>query len=189
MEDIILVGFGGHAKSVADTIETLGQYRIVGYTDVQEAATNYKYLGTDDCLKQLFDGGISNAIVSVGYMGNGCIRERLYDCLIKIGFQLPIIIDPSAIVSDKAIIEEGVFVGKGAVINSEATVKKMAIINTKAIIEHESVIGEFSHVAVGAVVCGQVNVGKRVLVGANSTIIQNQTIMDEKIVPAGGVIR
>ena len=26
MEDIILVGFGGHAKSVADTIEQSGQF-------------------------------------------------------------------------------------------------------------------------------------------------------------------
>ncbi len=30
MEDIILVGFGGHAKSVADTIEQSGQFHIAG---------------------------------------------------------------------------------------------------------------------------------------------------------------
>ena len=33
MEDIILVGFGGHAKSVADTIEQSGQFHIAAHTD------------------------------------------------------------------------------------------------------------------------------------------------------------
>lgn len=189
MEDIVLVGFGGHAKSVADTIETLGKYRIIGYTDVQKADTDYLYLGADECLQQVFEKGVTNAVVSVGYIGHGDIREKLYEYLKKIGFNLPSIIDSSAIVSNKAVVEEGVFIGKGAVINSEANIKKMAIINTKAIIEHESVIGEFSHIAVGAVVCGHVNVGKCAFVGANATIIQNQTIQDNKIVPAGFVVR
>lgn len=184
-----MVGFGGHAKSVADTIKTLGKYRVVGYTDIQESDSDYEYLGTDDCLQQIFDSGVKNAVISVGYMGHSNIREKLYEQLKKIGFNLPTIIDSSAIVSNKAIVGEGVFVGKGAVINSEANIKKMAIINTKAIIEHESVIGDFSHIAAGAVVCGHVNVGKCAFVGANATIIQNQTIQDNKIVPAGFVVR
>lgn len=46
MKDIILIGFGGHAKSVIDSIEGLGEYNIVGYTDVNELSDccNYKYL-------------------------------------------------------------------------------------------------------------------------------------------------
>ena len=36
MEDIVIVGFGGHAKSIADCIERMGKYRIVGYTDFDE---------------------------------------------------------------------------------------------------------------------------------------------------------
>ena len=46
MKDIIIVGFGGHARSVADCIERTGQYNIVGYTDLYEATPNngYKYL-------------------------------------------------------------------------------------------------------------------------------------------------
>lgn len=33
---IILVGFGGHARSVADSIELKGEYRVIGYTDLQK---------------------------------------------------------------------------------------------------------------------------------------------------------
>ncbi|WP_156032724.1 hypothetical protein [Selenomonas sp. FC4001] len=42
MEDIVLVGFGGHAKSVADCIEREGKYHIAGYTDVK-----LQVIGTD----------------------------------------------------------------------------------------------------------------------------------------------
>ena len=36
MEDIILVGYGGHAKSVADCIERKNEYRIINVKDWNE---------------------------------------------------------------------------------------------------------------------------------------------------------
>ena len=41
MEDIIIVGYGGHAKSVADVIERQKQYKIAGYTDVDNHYSKY----------------------------------------------------------------------------------------------------------------------------------------------------
>lgn len=189
MEDIVIVGFGGHAKSVADCIERIGTYRIAGYTDFEEHLTKYKYLGTDDNLQAVYNSGVINAIVGVGYLGKGEIRCDLYENLKRIGFKLPVIIDPSAIVSMTAIIGEGTFVGKNAVINAEANVGKMAIINTNAVIEHECVIGDYVHVAVSAVLCGQVKVGEASFIGANATVIQCMKIADHKIVPAGLTVR
>lgn len=189
MEDILIVGFGGHAKSVADCIEHLGKYRIVGYTDFEEHSSKYKYLGTDDELQSLFDNGVSNAVVGVGYLGKGELRCKLYNKLKRIGFELPIIVDPSAIVSETATIGEGTFVGKNAVINAEASVGKMAIINTMALVEHECVIGDYAHVAVATVLCGQVKVGEASFIGANATVIQCMEIADHIIVPAGVTVR
>ena len=34
MDDIILVGAGGHAKSIIDSIEKNNCYRILGFTDI-----------------------------------------------------------------------------------------------------------------------------------------------------------
>lgn len=42
MEDIILVGYGGHAKSVADCIERKNEYRIIGYTEPAEVVSSIK---------------------------------------------------------------------------------------------------------------------------------------------------
>lgn len=189
MEDIILVGYGGHAKSVADCIERGGKYRIVGYTDFAEVSSRYSYLGKDNVLKEYYLKGIRNVVICQGYLGKGYLREQLYRFVKDIGFELPVIIDPSSIVSDSVIIGEGTFIGKGTIINAEASIGKMCIINTNSLVEHECKIGEFVHIAVGATICGRVEIKERAFIGANATVIQCKKIDTGAIVPAGATVR
>ena len=190
MEDIILVGFGGHAKSIADSIEKAGKYHIVGYTEQKKCITEakYEYLGADDVLKEYYFNGVRNAVICVGYLGKGNIRDRLYEKLKSIGYELPVIIDPSAMIAGEVCIEEGTYVGKGSVVNTGTHIEKMCIINTKAIVEHECFVGAFSHVAVGAVLCGNVTVQEHGFIGANATIIQGVRIGHQSVVGAGSTI-
>lgn len=189
MEDIILVGFGGHGKSVADCIERQGKYRIIGYTDLKACnSCRYSYLGTDDVLGELYKTGIRNAAVCIGYLGKSDIREKLYNRLKAIGYDLPVIIDPSAVVSENAEFGEGTFVGKLAVVNVGAKVGKMVIVNTKALIEHECNVKDFTHIAVGAVLCGGVNVDEGCLIGAGAIVLQSLRIKRRSIIGAGTTI-
>ena len=192
MTDVVIVGFGGHALSVVDSMKRTSQFNIIGSTDRKQTQyeVQFPYLGTDDVLESLYkDACVKCAILGIGYMGKGTIRQEIYEKLKMIGYEFPVIIDPAAIVSESAVVEEGCFVGKHSVINANAHVGKMCIINTGAIVEHECKVGDFSHVAVGATLCGQVNVGKACLIGANATLIQCRKIQDNEIVPAGVVIR
>lgn len=189
MEDIVLVGYGGHAKSIADCIERQGKYRIVGYTDTEQNLSKYTYLGTDSELQHLYEKGIKNAVIAVGYLGKGNLRERLYEKVKAIGYCLPVIKDPSSIVSESALLGEGTFIGKGAIVNSETEIGKMVIINTMALVEHECRVADFAHIAVAAVLCGNVTVGRAAFVGANATVIQGRTIKEGHVVPAGETVR
>lgn len=192
MTDVVIVGFGGHALSIVDSMMRTGQFNIIGYTDRKQTLyeVQFPYLGTDDVLEKLYkDACVKCAILGIGYMGKGTIRKDIFEKLKAIGYEFPVIIDPSAIVADDAILEEGCFIGKNAVVNAHAQVGKMCIINTGAIVEHECNVGDFSHIAVGATLCGQVHVGKECLIGANATVIQCRKIPDKEIVPAGAVIR
>lgn len=189
MEDIILIGYGGHAKSVADCIERQKEYHIIGYTEPKEIVSKYQYLGSDDVLQKYYNNGVHNAAICQGYLGKSDIREHIYEMVKKIGFNLPVIVDPSSIISETAIIGEGTFIGKAAIVNADACVGKMCIINTKSLIEHECRVGNFVHVAVGTVLCGRVEVGDRAFVGANATVIQCKKIEHDKIIPAGEIVR
>lgn len=189
MKEIVLVGYGGHGRSVADAMERAGIYRIAGYTDLQEdASAPYAYLGTDDSLKEIYERGISCAAIGVGYMGHGNLRDRLYERVASIGFELPVLADPSAIVAEHAVIGEGTFIGKNAVINADAQIGRMCIINTGAIIEHECRIGAFTHVAVAAAVCGQTKIAPHCFVGAGSIVIQNVKIEEGAFIGAGSTV-
>lgn len=192
MEDIILLGTGGHAHSVVDTIEQTEKYHIVGFLDIEKMLgkvyKDYFVLGTDADMRKYYDRGIRNAFITVGFIGCGDIRERLYQQLKDIGYRLPNIVDHTAIVSGTAQFGEGVFVGKKAVINAGAKIGNMCIINTGAIIEHDCEVGDFSHIAVGSVLCGEVTVGKKTLVGANATVIQKRKIGNCCLIGAASVI-
>ena len=146
------------------------------------------YLGTDDVLEAQFHEGVSCAIIGLGYMGNGQVRNKLYDKLKKIGYSLPAVIDPSAVISENAQVAEGTFVGKNAIINAYACVGRNCIINTGAIVEHECLVGDESHIAVGASMCGQSKVGKFCFIGANATIIQCISIGENTIIGAGSTV-
>jgi len=188
MEDIILIGYGGHAKSVADCIEGSNKYRIIGYTDIKETDCQYKYLGTDDELEKLYASGITKAVVTIGDIGDARLRVKKIQLLLSIGYELPVIIDHSAIVAESATIGMGTFIGKGSIINTGSRIGKGCIINTGAILEHECRIGDYSHISVGAVVCGEVSVGDQSFVGANSTVCQCLSIGNNVRVGAGAVV-
>lgn len=188
MEDIVILGFGGHARSVADSIIRAGAYHIIGYTDKRNCNCGFQYLGTDDALKDIYESGVHKAVLGVGFMGNSYVRDALVGYAGEIGYGFPAIMDPSAIIAPDAAIGEGSFIGKNAVVNAGSKVGGYCIINTGVIIEHENTIGDYSHIAVGAVLCGNVSVGRHSLVGANSTIIQGKRIGDHCVVGANSTV-
>ena len=193
MEKIILLGIGGHAHSVVDSIESDGKYSVYGFLDRKdkegERYREYNVIGTDDMLEYYFKEGIRNAFVTVGYLGKGDIRNRLYKKLKGIGFNLPAIVDRTAVIAKDVVLGEGTFVGKMAVVNSATEIGKMCIINTGAILEHDCKIDDFSHVAVGSILCGNVQVGEESFIGANATIIQGKLIGNKCVIGAGTMIR
>lgn len=191
MEKIIVLGNGGHAQSIVDTIECQGEYSIAGYIVNGKVINRYDYpiLGCDDDLEKIYASGIHYAALGIGYLGRGKLRQKLYSQLKTIGYSLPVLCDPTSIVSNKAVIGEGTFIGKGAIINSGAQIGKMCILNTGSIVEHNCEIGDFTHIAVGTVLCGDVKIGENTLVGANATVIQGRSVGSDSIVGAGEVVR
>lgn len=189
MNKIVLVGAGGHALSVIDSIQSNGEYEIVGITElgyvVGEKVLGYEVMGNDAILKSVFDSGVKYAFVTVGSIGNTSLREKLFYMLKSKGFILPTIIDNSSNIGSDVWLGEGAYVGKNTVVNAKSTIGDMAIINTGAIIEHGCCINEFAHIGPGAVICGDVKIGANTHVGANATVIQGVNIGDNSIIGAG----
>jgi sugar O-acyltransferase (sialic acid O-acetyltransferase NeuD family) len=189
---LVLVGGGGHCKSVLDCIIRDGSWQVVGILDIEENVgkeiSGIQIIGTDDMLPQLSSVGIKNAFLTVGCIFDNKIRHNLYSLLKKYDFSLPVIKDPSAIVSDKASIGEGTFIGKGCIVNVGAKIGKMCIVNTSAVIEHDCSVESFVNISPGAVLCGGVTIGQDTFIGAASVVIQGVAISDACLIGAGSVV-
>ncbi len=188
MEDMVIIGLGGHAKSVADSIIADGKYKIVGYTDVEDRCCKYPYLGTDDALMDCYKRGFHKAVLGVGFLGESSIRDNIVKKAKEIGFEFPVIVDPSAMVALDVTVGEGTFIGKNAVINAGSTVGRYCIINTGSIIEHECIVDDYSHISVGTILCGEVSVGHHSMVGAGTTVIQCKRIGKNCIIGANSTV-
>lgn len=188
MEDIVIIGFGGHAKVVADSIELSMKYNIVGYTDIEKRASHYRYIGTDDRLIELYQSGVRKAVIGLGYLGRSNKRDEIVSFARDIGYEFPVICDSTAIVSKNVVIGEGTYVGKNVVINADSRVGKYCIINTGSIVEHENVVGDYSHISVGTILCGEVSIGHHSMIGAGTTVIQCKTIGNNCVVGANSTV-
>jgi UDP-perosamine 4-acetyltransferase len=190
-EGILLVGCGGHARSVADSA-LAGGLRIAGFVAQNGAAAfscrGIGTIGHDDDLPGLRARGYGEAFVSIGYLGRGTGRQEIAGRLARLGFGAARIIDPTAAVSEDAEVSAGVFVGKNAVVNAAAAVGDHAIVNSGAIVEHDCRVGAFSHIAVGAVLGGGAHIGSGCLIGAHATVLQGLSVGDGAVVGAGAVV-
>lgn len=187
---IVLLGGGGHCKSVLDCLLSLKEYDRIGIVDRNKSASvlGVAVIGTDDDLLELKEEGWTDAFITVGSIGTTSIRRKLYERIKSIGFVVPTIIAPSADIARGVTIKEGTFVGKRVVINTGSSIGFCAIINTAATIEHECTIGDFSHISSGDTLCGQVTVGANSHVGAGSIIRQGITVGRSSLIGIGSIV-
>jgi len=192
MKDIILLGGGGHCKSVIDSIRGANKFKIMGILDVKEkvgtVVNEIEILGSDEKLDDYYKLGIRYAFITLGSTGNANLRQKLYQKAIKVGYKFPLIIDRTAIMSKCVQIGDGTFIGKGTIINTDVSIGMNCIINTGAVIEHDCVIGKFCHIAPGSTLSGGVSIGDGTHIGTNSTIIQDINIGNNTIIGAGSVV-
>lgn len=186
-EPVLLVGGGGHCRSV---IEVLEQCKILvagivhGNDCAFEPVFSFPPLGRDADLPRL-RAKYAKALVTVGQINTSRIRQKLFNLLETMKFEFPIPISPQAWVSSRANLACGTIVMHQALVNAGAKIGKNCIINNRAIVEHDCRVGDHCHIAVGAILCGGVQVDEGSFVGANAVVREGVRIGKECVVGMG----
>lgn len=190
MKPLILIGGGGHCKSVIEAAESAG-YSILGVLDMPEDVgkeiLSTKVIGTDDDIPSYVDK--AEFVITVGFIKNPAIRIKLYNKVKEAGGKLATIIASTAHVSKYATIGEGTVVMHHAFVNAGAKVGNNVILNTFTNIEHDAVIGDQCHISTGTMVNGDCKVGANCFVGSQSVLANGISIGDDIIVGAGSLVR
>ena len=191
MERIVIFGASGHAKVVADAIRRAGTFDIAGFVDqVSLARDGQTFFGshvhTDGgALQRFLDDGITRAFVAIG---DCSARIRIADSLSLMGFTLPILVHPSAVIAESTRLGAGTFVAAGAVIGPDCSIGQHVIINTRASVDHDCEIQEGVHVCPGVSLAGDVCIKERTWAGIGATVIEKLTIGTRCFIAAGSVV-
>ncbi len=192
MSKIILIGGGGHCKSVIDVIEQEARFEIVGIVDKTEFSGSqvlgYPIIGNDNDL-EILAKKYHNAIITVGQIKSSSLRVKLYDLAIKAGFNFPHVVSPNAYVSKHSKIGKGTIVMNNAIVNASVSIGENCIINSKALIEHDCNISSHCHISTNATINGNVKIGSKCFIGSNVTTKQNITIKDDSFITAGSLVK
>lgn len=192
MEDILLIGGGGHCVACIDVIELEKKYNIVGVIDknenVNSSILGYPIIGTDDDLPGMRQK-VSRAFLSIGQIKTADIRARLFHHLKALDYVMPTIISPLAYVSKHAEIGVGCIVMHGAMINANVTIGDNVIINSKSLIEHDSVVEDHCHISTGAVINGGCHIQAKSFIGSNAVLKERVSVPENNFIKAGGLYK
>lgn len=189
-KNLILIGGGGHCKSVIEVAESAG-YTILGILDrpeeVGKKVLAYEVIGVDDDIPLYVDK--AEFVITIGFIKNPALRIKLYDKVLEAGGKLATLIASTAHVSKYAKLGAGTVVMHQAFVNAGAVIGDNAIINTFANIEHDAHIGNQCHISTGAMVNGDCLVGDNCFIGSQSVLANAISICPDVVVGAGSLVR
>jgi sugar O-acyltransferase (sialic acid O-acetyltransferase NeuD family) len=179
--DIIIVGCGGHARSVADVILYNDPGTTIVFVDINarhgETIFGFPVCGSYNIPKR------QRIFVAIGdnYLRKSSIEEL--DETINIS-----VLSKLAHIGQHAVVGCGSFVGNFVHVGPEVEIGKGTIINTSAVIEHEVKIGSYCHLAPNSSISGRCRLGDLVFVGVSATLKDSINICSNTIIGAGATV-
>lgn len=186
---LLVLGSGGHGKSVAEAALLAGTWQGVLFVDdrwpalqdffglpvVSDVAGLTKFSADEYC--------------AVAAVGNNQLRMKWCDSIAEAGLDLVSVVHPRACVSASVAIGAGSTVMALAVVGVDAKVGLSVIINASATLDHDSELGDFAHLGVGVQVAGGARIGAGACLQAGCSVGYSVVVPAAKNIPAGTVLR
>lgn len=176
LQRLLVVGAGGHGRSVAEAAELSGQFDVVGFLDDALPAgisvLGVPVLGAVASMAQ-HQSVVKQAIVAVG---NNAVREKLMMQLTVAGFTWATVVHPRAFVSPSSVIGAGAAVMAGAIVGTEARLGVGAIVNCGAVVDHHATVEDYGHLGVNASMAGGTVLGRSAWMQAGASLGYGVTV-------------
>ncbi len=188
MDEIALLGAGGHAKVCIDVANAVGA--TVSRINAPDASSLPAMEGAEIFQgpdEPFIDATPPSALFFIA-VGNLALRRKIAAMIETRNRSCATLVAPSAVQSLGSEIGEGVLVAPGAIINVNAQIHAHAVINTGAVVEHDSFIGEGAFVGPGAVLCGGARIEEWAMIGANATLMPGVAIGAGARIGAGALV-
>ncbi|HWQ62070.1 MAG TPA: acetyltransferase [Negativicutes bacterium] len=187
---VIVLGAGGHAKVLVDTLQRLSA-DIVALVDVAHggphAVLGVPVVSGEETVLRYNPEEI-RLVNGIGSVGSTRKRAGVFQRFHDQGYHFATVVHPAAVVAGEVTLAEGVQIMAGAVVQPGCTIGADTIVNTGATIDHDCRIGAHVHIAPGATLSGGVVADDGVHIGAGATVIQGVRLGADSIVGAGAAV-
>ena len=186
---LILIGAGGHACSLLDTLIGHELRGLLSEDKAQwgERVLGVKVLGGDEVLATLNPADVK-LVNAVGSAGKTTARRDVFERCKERGFTFAAVTHPSAVLSPNATLGEGVQLLANSYVGPQAQLGNNVLVNTGAVLEHDCHVCAHVHIAPNATLLGGVRVGVGSHIGAGATVLQNVAIGERCVIGAGAVV-
>jgi UDP-perosamine 4-acetyltransferase len=189
MRDIVIIGSGGHSRSVISIVKMARKWRKVSIIDTRYSGDIETILGVPVVGGMEFLDTVKVSITDIFIaIGDNFLRRDMISLIINKGFKTPNLIHANSTLDQDVTLGYGNFIGSGANLGPDVKIGNGNIINTLANLDHESKIGNYNQLSPSSVLCGRSVIGNLAFLGANSTIIDGLEIADKTIIGAGAVV-
>jgi UDP-perosamine 4-acetyltransferase len=193
MENIVVIGGGGHARVIVSVLKKLKKYHILGYTDPENKGRilGVPYLGGDEVLEDKKKKNEQmSAVIGLGHLIRDDIAKRvaIRRKLETLGFIFPSVVSPDALINENVKIGMSTIVMDGVIINPYTKIGENVIINTGSIIEHDCFVEDNVHIATNVILGGGVCIGRNTLIGSGAIVINTKKVGENCSIGAGAVI-
>lgn len=188
----LIIGGGGHAACLIDALSGSG-YDIVGCIDQalpvgHSVCGGISVIGKEDLLEPLFSQGTQYAFIGIGGAESNETRRMMFERASAMGFILPPVIHPSAVISMGTHIGRGCHILAGATIGPRCSIGGNVIVNQGSIACHDSIVDDHAHLTPGAILAGGVSVGSMTVVGMGATVLLGIKIGKNVLIHNGSAI-
>ena len=190
LDRVIVVGAGGHATVVLDTLANLpDRCEVVGLTDQDPAKHGTRIAGS---IVIGDDGAIDSLApeehAMIVAIGDNRLRASLFRRYSGLGFRMVNAVHPSAVIGGDVRVGRGVAIMAQGAVNFGTRLGDDVIVNTGATVDHHCDIGDHAHIAPGVRLGGHVRVGEGAQVSIGAMVVPGVTIGAWAVVGAGAVV-
>jgi len=187
---LAIIGFGHLGQQIAHYAISDNHYKKVVFFDDfsnEKEVNGFEILGnSNDIIFEFEKKSFDELLIGIGYK-HLTIRKQLFE---RFSAFIPFgkIIHSTSWVDSTANVNKGCIIYPSCSVDANTEIGANTILNIACTVAHDTVVGKHSFLSPRVALAGFINIGEMCILGINSTVIDNVTIVSKTQLGGGTVV-
>ncbi|MBS1537796.1 MAG: NeuD/PglB/VioB family sugar acetyltransferase [Bacteroidetes bacterium] len=192
MKSIVILGAGGFARELLWLIESLGNWKFLGFIRSDSSGSLEQLHGYPNypTMQEFLANHASGELIYYAFGAGSPAVKRMMDTEARsAGLCIaPPLVFPAVHIHRSVKLNDGVVICAGTTLTVDIAVGYGTMLNLHCTVGHDTVIGDYCTISPGVHISGNVIIENNVECGTNSSIIPNVTLGEGCSIGAGAAV-